>query len=57
MNKLHYNWTYIFLRPSMEEMIKRYNEKFRPTTAVAASTSTAAPAMAAPAPAPSPAPV
>jgi len=57
MIKLHYNWKYNFLRPSMEEIVKRYNEKFRPTKAAAASTSTAAPAMAAPAPAPAPAPV
>ena len=26
--KLHYNWKYIFLRPTIEEIVKRYNEKF-----------------------------
>ena len=35
MIKLHYNWKYNFLRPSMEEIVKRYNEKFRPTKAAA----------------------
>ena len=26
MIKLHYNWKYVFLRPTMKEIIKRYNE-------------------------------
>ena len=33
MVKLHYNWKYTFLRPSMEDIVKRYNEKFRPNVA------------------------
>jgi len=31
MAKLHYNWSYMFLRPSIPAIVKRYNEKFRPT--------------------------
>ena len=29
--KLHYNWQYPFLRPSKSAIVKRYNDKFRPT--------------------------
>ena len=28
---LHYNWKYSFLRPTVKEIIERYNKKFRPT--------------------------
>ena len=28
MVKLHYNWKYLFLRPTMVQIIKRYNLKF-----------------------------
>ena len=28
MVKLHYNWKYIFLRPTIEEITKRYKDKF-----------------------------
>ena len=28
MVKLHYNWKYIFLRPTIEEIMKRYKDKF-----------------------------
>ena len=31
--KLHYNWKYPFLRPSIKEIVERYNIKFRPTKA------------------------
>ena len=31
MVKCHYNWKYLFLRPSIKEVIERYNTKFRPT--------------------------
>ena len=31
--KLHYNWKYKFLQPTNKEVIKRYNDKFRPTVA------------------------
>ena len=27
--KLHYNWKYLFLRPTIIEIIERYNLKFR----------------------------
>ena len=39
MIKLHYNWKHVFLRPTMKEIIKRYNEKFRPKNSGKASTS------------------
>jgi len=29
--KLHYNWKYMFLRPTLIKIIQRYNIKFRPT--------------------------
>ena len=33
MVKLHYNWKYIFLRPTIEEITKRYKDKFgRPSS-------------------------
>ena len=28
--KLHYNWKYLFLRPTIQEIVERYNTKFRP---------------------------
>ena len=31
MVKLHYNWKYIFLRPTIKEVVDLYNKKFRPT--------------------------
>ena len=54
--KLHYNWRYSFLQPSNQEIIDRYNIKFRPTfvarraataSAAAATASAAAAAIAA----------
>ena len=33
MVRLHYNWKYPFLQPSIKEIIERYNVKFRPTKA------------------------
>ena len=50
MVKLHYNWKYEFLRPTVKEIIARYNKKFRPTVhtkLVAAASAAAAAAMAA----------
>ena len=52
MVRLHYNWKYAFLRPTVKEIIERYNKKFRPTVhaklvASAASTRAAASASAA----------
>ena len=49
---LHYNWKYSFLRPTVKEIIERYNKKFRPTVhaklvASAASVAAAAAASAA----------
>lgn len=44
MVKLHYNWKYVFLRPSIEKIVKRYKLKFHNVHAA----STAAPAPAAP---------
>ena len=29
MVKLHYNWKYLFLRPTMLQIIERYNLKFQ----------------------------
>jgi len=29
MVKLHYNWKYLFLRPTMSQIIERYNLKFQ----------------------------
>ena len=49
---LHYNWKYEFLRPSIEEIVKRYKLKFHSVhAAFAAAPAPAAPAPAAPAPA------
>ena len=31
MVKVHYNWKYIYLRPTVKQVIERYNKKFRPT--------------------------
>ena len=54
--RLHYNWKYPFLRPTSEEVVKRYLEKFhkkeaaapppapQPADAPAAPTPTATPA-------------
>ena len=60
MVKLHYNWKYSFLRPTMEKIIERYNLKFRPTSldpaAALAPSPAPGPTAAAPAPAPAPAP-
>lgn len=28
-----YNWKYVFLQPTLKEVIKRFNDKFRPTIA------------------------
>jgi hypothetical protein len=66
MVKLHYNWKYVFLRPTMNKIIERYNLKFRPTMETAAPSplaaapaptpAPAAPTPAAPTPAPAPAP-
>ena len=47
MVKLHYNWKYAFLRPTIEEVIKRYTEKFRPTVAARQAAGAAAAAAAA----------
>ena len=33
--KLHYNWKYLFLRPTIKEIVDRYNTKFRPTKTAA----------------------
>ena len=29
MVKLHYNWKYEFVRPTLEEVVDRYHEKFK----------------------------
>jgi len=29
MVKLHYNWKYLFLHPTMSKIIERYNLKFQ----------------------------
>ena len=55
MVKLHYNWKYVFLRPTMDKIIERYNLKFRPTREAAAPSPLAVPLAAAPAPTPAPA--
>jgi len=34
--KLHYNWKYLFLRPTMAQIIERYNFKFHESLAGAA---------------------
>jgi len=33
MVKLHYNWKYLFLRPTMAQIIERYNLKFHESLA------------------------
>ena len=48
ITKLHYNWKYVFLRPTIEEVVRHYNNKFG-TTSSSASTS-AQPAAEAAAP-------
>ena len=45
MIKLHYNWKYIFLRPTLQEIINRYKQKFHKCAADAPAA--AAPAVAA----------
>ena len=37
MIKLHYNWKYIFLRPTVKEIIKRYQQKFSDSSSAAAT--------------------
>ena len=37
MVRLHYNWKYPFLRPTIEEVVKRYLEKFHKKEAAAPS--------------------
>ena len=41
--KLHYNWKYAFLRPSMDEIIEHYHAKFKrkPNAAAAAAVASA----------------
>ena len=36
MARLHYNWKYLFLRPTMSQIIERYNLKFSTSPARAA---------------------
>ena len=36
-----YNWKYVFLQPTLKEVIKRYNDKFRPTIAARHAVATA----------------
>ena len=58
MVKLHYNWKYTFLRPSLAKIIERYNLKFGakqpapPSPPTAPGPTAAAPSPAAPSPAP-----
>ena len=47
MTKLHYNWKYKFLRPSVEQVVKRYKEKWPGQTGKAAAMAAAAAAAAA----------
>ena len=48
MVKLHNNWKYEFLRPSIKEIVKRYKLKFHSVhAAFAAAPAPAAPAAAA----------
>jgi len=46
MIKLHYNWKYEFVRPTLEEVVDRYHEKFKANTMFVAEASAAAPASA-----------
>ena len=46
MVKLHYNWKYEFVRPTLEEVVDRYHEKFKANTMFVAEASAAAPASA-----------
>ena len=55
MVKLHYNWKYSFLRPSLAKIIERYNLKFGAKQPAPPSPPTApGPTAAAPSPAPAP---
>ena len=36
MGVANYNWKYLFLRPTIQELVDRYNAKFRPTETTAA---------------------
>ena len=59
MIKCHYNWKYMFLHPSIDEIIKRYLAKFHKEASMASVEPTAAPTAvptAAPTPAPTPVP-
>ena len=45
--KLHYNWKYVFLRPTIQEIVERYKQKFGGSACASASSSVvAAPAVA-----------
>ena len=47
MVKLHYNWKYVFLRPTVEEIFERYKQKFGGSACASASSSVVtAPAVA-----------
>ena len=46
MIKLHYNWKYEFVRPTLKEVVDRYHEKFKANTMFVAEASAAAPASA-----------
>ena len=46
MVKLHYNWKYEFVRPTLKEVVDRYHEKFKANTMFVAEASAAAPASA-----------
>ena len=45
MTKLHYNWKYVFLRPTLAKVVAHYNSKFRASNSAVNS---AAPAAAVP---------
>ena len=45
--KLHYNWKYTFLRPSIEQVVRRYKEKWPGKTGKAAAMAAMAQAAAA----------
>ena len=40
MGRLHYNWKYLFLRPTIGEVVKRYLEKFHKKEVAAPSPAT-----------------
>ena len=46
MVKLHYNWKYEFVRPTLEEVVDRYHEKFKANPMFVTEASAAAPASA-----------